>query len=286
MNHEYNKLSMSKEKCDTCKQPLPEATLSFISSEKHRVGVQKAKEEILLETAEVELNAAQSKLKKVTESINIIKENDRLKEQNPFTSILDLSKRNVLDKKIELDGYNKSLRLVQGELNKLEVWENAFGKDIKLMMFNQACPFLTEKVNEYFQHLNNNQLRLEFSTIKTLKSKKEQRAEFNVEVISNEKQIEFNSLSGGEQQIVNFAVGMALSNLATLSQEKSSILILDEPFVGLSPKNAENIIHFLNKKLRTENYSTILLISNEETLQSLIPNVISVEKLDGVTRIR
>jgi DNA repair exonuclease SbcCD ATPase subunit len=94
----------------------------------------------------------------------------------------------------------------------------------------------------------------------------------------------FELFSGAEKQLTSFAVGMALSDLAAMQADgASSFMILDEPFLYQSPENCERIITFVTQHLSGK--STILLISNEDSLVNLVPNRVHVVKNKGVTSI-
>jgi DNA repair exonuclease SbcCD ATPase subunit len=94
----------------------------------------------------------------------------------------------------------------------------------------------------------------------------------------------FELFSGAEKQLTSFAVGMALSDLAAMQADgASSFMILDEPFLYQSPENCERIITFVTQHLGGK--STILLISNEDSLVNLVPNRVHVVKNKGVTSI-
>ena len=141
-------------------------------------------------------------------------------------------------------------------------------------MLDKACPFLEARVTANLQKLGSTQLHATFSTSKTLKSG-DVKPEFDVQVWSDTGGQGFDSLSGGEQQLLSFAVGIALADLAeTQVGGVSSVLILDEPFVYLDGKNSENLVNYLTASER----ETTILISNDENLKSLIPNVIRVTK--------
>ena len=90
---------------------------------------------------------------------------------------------------------------------------------------------------------------------------------------------------GGEQQLINFSIGLALSDLATMrTGTTSSFLILDEPFENLSKSNAELIINYINEHMLKKKES-IFLISHEDSFKNLIPNKIHVEKRKGISYI-
>ena len=175
--------------------------------------------------------------------------------------------------------YVGELRL---DITNLSFWLDAFTKNLKNLLLARACPFLDQRTARHLQGLGNPQLKVSFSTTKLLK-RGDTTEDFNVSVESSTGGKGFESLSGGEQQMTSFAIGLALADLAETQVEGSShFLILDEPFMALDGRNCENIVNYLNDEL-SKKRETILLISNEDSLQSLIPNRIHVVKTGGVT---
>jgi DNA repair exonuclease SbcCD ATPase subunit len=163
-------------------------------------------------------------------------------------------------------------------------WANAYGADLKTLIFNQVCPFLERKTNEYLRSLDNAQIKVKFRTVKVLKSG-DARDQFCVTAASDTGSTVFELFSGAEKQLTSFAVGMALSELASMQTEgASSFMILDEPFLYQSPENCERIINFVTTHLVGDK-ATILLISNEDNLVNLVPNRVHVVKKKGVTSI-
>ncbi len=163
-------------------------------------------------------------------------------------------------------------------------WKKAYGADLKTLIFNQVCPFLERKTNEFLRALDNGQIKVKFRTVKELKSG-ENRDQFCVTAASTTGSKVFELFSGAEKQLTSFAVGMALSELASMQTEGvSSFMILDEPFLYQSPENCERIVNFITTHL-VGTKATILLISNEENLVNLVPNRVHVVKREGVTSI-
>ena len=150
---------------------------------------------------------------------------------------------------------------------------------------NRACPYLEQRTARHLEGLRNSQFKVKFQTVKELKSG-DQKDEFNIRVESNTGGSSFDALSGGEQQIVSFSLGMALADLAETQVEgKSNVLILDECFTELDAINQEAVVDYINSDLR-KTRETILIISNEEHLKSLFPNQIHVVKENGISRIK
>jgi DNA repair exonuclease SbcCD ATPase subunit len=170
------------------------------------------------------------------------------------------------------------------ELDHLVYWRDVYSKELKLKLFEEACPFLDARVAYHLGRLKNEQITCEFTTVKRL-SDGAAREEFNVKVTSTTGGDGFDSLSGGEQQMVSFAVGLALSDLAkSASTHSSSIVILDEPFTELDERNGEAVVEYLTSEVEN-GQDTVLLISNEETLKGLVPNRIHVVKRKGITNV-
>jgi DNA repair exonuclease SbcCD ATPase subunit len=203
-------------------------------------------------------------------------------ETNPFTRLVSSAKEQHEDEYKSLQTYAKVINLMEERLSHYTFWKDAFGTDIKTLLFEQVCPFLEDKTNEYLRDMNNGQIKVKFSTVKEMKSG-ETKDQFCVTAASDTGSNCFELFSGAEKQLTSFAVGMALSDLAGMQTEgASSFMILDEPFLYQSPENCENLVDFITQKLKK---STVLLISNEENLSNLIPNRIRVVKREGVSSL-
>lgn len=165
---------------------------------------------------------------------------------------------------------------VTQSLTEVKQWQSALSYDIRISLLDLACPILTEHTNSYLQKLKNGQITVQFEV---------NQGNFDVKASSQTGASSFDSLSGGEQQMVNFAVGLALRSLSQFvkgDQSVPSIMIFDEPFSQLDNRNAEAVVEFLTT---SDLADTILLVSNDPALMSLIPKVIKVVKRDGVSTI-
>jgi DNA repair exonuclease SbcCD ATPase subunit len=202
---------------------------------------------------------------------------------NPFSVPRQVASEQEAKENKVLDGLRLLLVMDGQRRDDYAFWKQAFGKDIKTMLFDQVCPFLEAKTNEYLADMNNGQIKVKFSTTRVMKSGDE-KDQFCVTASSDTGSNIFELFSGAEKQLTSFAVGMALSDLAGMQTEgASSFMILDEPFLYQSPENCENLINFITSKLK--NKSTILLISNEDNLSNLVSNRVHVVKNKGVTSI-
>jgi DNA repair exonuclease SbcCD ATPase subunit len=203
---------------------------------------------------------------------------------NPFMNLVELALDAVKDEQDVGEVHRLKVIDETERWEHYKFWVTAYGTDLKTLVFNQVCPFLERKSNEYLRELNNGQIKVKFRTVKLLKSG-DARDQFCVTAASDTGSKVFSLFSGAEKQLTSFAVGMALSELASLQVEgASSFMILDEPFLYQSPENCERIINFVTTHLVGDK-ATILIISNEDNLVNLVPNRVHVVKEKGVTSI-
>jgi len=174
---------------------------------------------------------------------------------------------------------------VQAEALHLDYWRNVYAKELKLKLFEEACPFLDNRVDYHLKRLGNAQIHVEFSTIKRL-ANGASKEEFSVNVWSETGGYGFDSLSGGEQQMVSFGIGLGLADLASrVTGGRSSFLILDEPFAELDARNSESIVSYLSAEVESGR-DTIFLISNDESLKGMVQKRIHVVKRNGISEVR
>jgi len=316
------KLVDINENCPTCKQPLPEQTIRDLLLKQHEIRGELSNLDKYIDSAKqslegwrvhaeaCELNYKESKklydsvVEKLSNKNYLSTEISRLEKdidpslqsrlqaeleqaessKNPYKEAIEFHKNKEKNLVESIEAVQKEIKALEEEVDHLHFWSETFGKDFKTFLFRRACPFLQSRTATHLKGLGNSQLKVEFDTSKTLKSGDE-RLGFNVNVYSETGGNGFDSLSGGEQQIASFAVGLALADLAETQVKGSShFLILDEPFMALDDRNCENLVSYLTNELSSRR-ETILLISNEENLKSLISERIHVEKQNGVTSI-
>ena len=284
--------------CDSCDQPLPPHRIEINAEALKRDRLER--EELIKERGEKEAKqylaasmiAICHELQGLEANLGRKGDESMLKEKvqyfasqnNPFKNLIAAAKV-VVGQEREAGELLRLMAVeVEKELTHFKFWDNAYGSDLKTLVFNQVCPFLERKTNEFLRALDNGQIKVKFRTVKVLKSG-EPRDQFCVTAASDTGSSVFELFSGAEAQLTSFAVGMALSELASVQAEgASSFMILDEPFLYQSPENCERIISFVTTHLVGDK-ATILLISNEDNLVNLVPNRVHVVKKKGVTSI-
>jgi DNA repair exonuclease SbcCD ATPase subunit len=287
LRREYDSLNFSVT-CPTCLQPLPKESVSYVKRKRDRINLKGKEAADNIEQASKISGTLLARMDIIEENFKVLdkkKQLEKLKaDSNPIEEVYLSTKKTIEDKEEDLKLLYATLKKYDEELDRINFWERAFSKDLKVLMLERACPLLKQKANEYLRLLNNPWLNVSFSIDKELKSG-ERRVDFSATATSVSGGREYDLLSGGEQQIVNFAVGMALADLAeTQTVGASHTMILDEPFTELSPLNCENVVNFLTGHL-SKKKSTVLLISNEQNLKGLIPNSIFVTKKNGISSI-
>jgi DNA repair exonuclease SbcCD ATPase subunit len=201
---------------------------------------------------------------------------------NPWTEQMDALSSQLKTHRTEVSTLREKVEVLESEHADLLYWQQAYAKDMKLKLFAAACPYLDQQTAGHLRDLANPQLHVQFSTVKILSSG-EGKEDFNVRCWNDTGGEGFDSLSGGEQQIVSFAIGRSLADLArSQTSGGSGFQILDEPFSMLDERNSEAIVNYL-KGAQTE--GTVLLISNEDQLKGLIDNRISVIKRNGISEV-
>jgi DNA repair exonuclease SbcCD ATPase subunit len=235
---------------------------------------------------QIDTQLARLEADRATNKLAILKENLLSVEAdtNPYVSMHSKAMKNVSLLVSSLSHQKHRIEAVENDKRALEFWQTAFTKELKNEFIKQVCPFLQEKATIHLEGLGNGQIKVQVSTTKTLKSN-EDRSEFSISVASTTGGATYDALSGGEKQMANFAFGLALADLAELQVDGPSyFMVLDEPFVSLDARNSENLVAYLSSYLSGKK-ETILLVSNEESLKSLVPNKIQVIKENGITRL-
>jgi DNA repair exonuclease SbcCD ATPase subunit len=295
---EIDSRSARPDTCTLCDQPLPPESMEINRVAVENGKVKRADLQRQKGENEARLYNAQANVGIANEVITLETKLAERAEQTTLEDLLVVAKetRNPFDTvtnaytaelEIEAARHTALHNLIDAEAkvrDHYHFWQHAFGTDLKTLLFEKICPFLEDKANQYLRELDNGQITVSFDTTRHMKSG-DTKDQFCVTAKTSTGSSVFELFSGAEKQLTSFAVGMALSDLAATQVEGASkFMILDEPFLYQSPENCESIVTFLTThKMDTD--STLLLISNEHNLASLIQNRIHVVKKNGVSSI-
>lgn len=103
---------------------------------------------------------------------------------------------------------------------------------------------------------------------------------FEAVIYKSKQQIQYNDLSGGEQQLVDICLALSINSAVPISNN-FNVLILDEVFESLDPSNTELVADLLVEKARKKNIH--LITHNFNFSSPSINNVLRLKSKNGVT---
>ena len=138
---------------------------------------------------------------------------------------------------------------------------------------NELCSMSLTNLKDFFEKLKLNSYKTEVSKriLKEIKNR--------IELINNlglgylNLNRKSNSLSGGESQRINIATSIGSSLVG-------SMYILDEPSIGLHPRDTNNLIKILNKLRDIGN--TVIVVEHDEEIIRSSDNIIDMGKEAGI----
>ncbi len=271
VNHEILKyktrleLGDTKGVCDKCGQSVEEKlNTAFIETEIAKL----EKEHLILlnsrdslEGDKVDIPISSKEFSKVLAYKELCR--DETNYEDLVTSFLD---------KIELREEVKAENKLDYEV--MRFWEKAFSQQgiIKFIIRN-ILDYLNNKVNYYLSFLTNSKYSLYFDE------------ELNEKVITNNQDIQYISLSGGEKRKVNLAVTMALKDLLLLTDKnQTNILFLDEIAENLDEEGITGLYSLLQEIKKDK---LIFVITHNKYLKTLLHSAprLSITKSKGVSKI-
>ena len=174
-----------------------------------------------------------------------------LKSQNPdFESVINKQSK-------KLENYKKSISQIKSQ--------------IKAFIFESSLSELNNLLSSYSEVLGFN--------IKFMVDLNSSRKDFVVNINLEGVEVFYEELSGGQKQLVNLAMALAMNQIITQSKGVN-IAFLDEVFESLSYDNIEVVIGLIKKVYREK---TLFLITHHESLP--IPNskILNVKREHGIS---
>ena len=197
-----------------------------------------------------------------------------LKSQNPdFESVINKQSK-------KLENYKKSISQIKSQIQELEkqvnlykwAYSEPFGNNgIKAFIFESSLSELNNLLSSYSEVLGFN--------IKFMVDLNSSRKDFVVNINLEGVEVFYEELSGGQKQLVNLAMALAMNQIITQSKGVN-IAFLDEVFESLSYDNIEVVIGLIKKVYREK---TLFLITHLESLP--IPNskILNVKREHGIS---
>jgi DNA repair exonuclease SbcCD ATPase subunit len=251
--------------CDKCGQTIKEQVnkaflqTELAKAEKDLVVLLNSQEE--LENAKVKIPVSSKEFSKVLAYKELCRDETNYEEL--ITSFKD---------KIQIRSEVKAENKLDYEV--MRFWEKAFSQQgiIKFIIRN-ILEYLNNKVNYYLSFLTNSKYSLFFDE------------ELNEKVITNNQEIQYISLSGGEKRKVNLAVTMALKDLLLLTdKDQTNILFLDEIAENLDEEGINGLYNLLQEIKKDK---LIFIITHNKYLKTLLHSAprLSIIKSKGVSKI-
>lgn len=233
------------------------------------------REKIKKENDEIDLEIAKAKIQ-----LRDIKIPISSKEYGKIIKLKELQaqKANLI---IFRDDYDKKIQKINQEqedfikvYDVMKFWEVAFSEEglFKYLIIN-ILEYFNTKCNYYLAFLSNGSLYLEFDT------------SLNETIISNKRTKIYESLSGGEQKMIDLSIVLALNNLLALNGNLDcNIIFLDEFVDSL---DYIGVIGLYNLLVELKKTKKIFIITHNKDLQNLLENdsKISIIKEQGISRI-
>tara|TARA_R110002020_G_scaffold163895_3_gene350103 strand:+ start:3793 stop:5379 length:1587 start_codon:yes stop_codon:yes gene_type:complete len=272
LEHEIERLRVgisapsSKGVCDKCGQEVKEI-------------VNKAFMQTELAKVEKELLLAQNSL----ESVKVLRVDIPVSSKE-FSKVLAYKElcRDETNYESLIQSYKDKIQIrseVKAE-NKLDYevmrfWEKAFSQQgiIKFIIRN-ILDYLNNRVNYYTSFLTDSKYTLYFDE------------ELNEKVMTENRVIQYISLSGGEKRKINLAVMMALKDLLLLTDKnQSNILFLDEIAENLDEEGINGLYNLLQEIKKDK---VIFIITHNKYLKTLLHSVprLSIIKSNGVSKVK
>jgi len=165
-------------------------------------------------------------------------------------------------------------------------------KEIPHQLIEAALPEIEGYAQEFISDLSNGRMGLYFVTQKELKKKdketkenlKSDGLELELDIDGNRKK--YALCSGGERTRGDIAIHLAYAVfLLNRSGAKLESLFLDEVASSLDRDGKQNLINLLNKLISEYGFKMIFLISQDDRLNKLFDNIITIHKTSEGSKI-
>ena len=280
-----------KDECDVLEDNVEKATLKIEGLEKQRDESSDYKEQLAelksnystsnsdYKVAKTEFSTLETQLSSLLERME-----KEYEAKNPYEKLVAQHEEHLVELRCKEQEYVDEIEKLDIELEKLRFWEKAFSNEgIKSKLLDNVTPYLNKQANRYLQKLSSDHIEVKFTTQTVLKSG-EIREKFNIEIINMDGGMSYASNSSGEKKRIDIAIQLALQSLvASRSSKQMNILILDEIFDALDDSGIANVMNLLDEL--SQSVSSILVITHNEELASLLPNTITVEKTNGLSKL-
>lgn len=205
-------------------------------------------------------------------------------EKNPYQKLVKEAEQKMTDLTGEHVLVRADLAVEEADLELYEFWQDAFGaKGLRSLLIDTALPILNEKVDHYARAVTGGSIHIEFKTQSELKSGKTV-DKFEVSVVNQHGAGAYKGNSAGEKAKIDLCVGLALQALvASRARSSINVAFFDEPFESLDEAAIECVATLLTEELKDR--ESVFVITHNEALKAFFPNVLTVIKEGGMSRV-
>lgn len=202
-------------------------------------------------------------------------EKTRIKNRKQTVDLAKLKKR-TKNKRTKYRKAKVNLKNQKKELEMLEwlVKEPLGNAGIKAFLFNVMLQNLNEAMLQYSDIVGG---IIEFGI-----NQESARKEFYTTITKEGHEIDYNDLSGGQQQLINIIIAFGIHDIIS-SNKPVNILLMDEVFENLSTTNVEKVADLIARKVDGD--TSIFLVTHQTSFESLNANNINVLLVNGFTSI-
>ena len=264
------KLQEKKEALDTIYITINNTNNQRLSIQNQQTELKRQRYEIENQTGNIEQQLA-SKKEQLINLESLPKPKKRTKE------------RDALMEQVEALGTELAQATTDVEEYEVVVNQIYSNKGVRSHVLDLTTPFLNERANHYLTALSGSDIQIDLSTQKENKDGTMSDS-FELRVENGSGGNDYKSNSAGERKRIDLAIALAIQDLIfSKSNLVTNLAVYDECFDGLDSVGCENVIEILKEKQKT--IGTIFVITHSETLKPLFENVITVEKVNGITSL-
>ncbi len=297
--------------CQTCQQPLPAETVQnllnglraqeadvFARIEGFTTSYQSVSEQ--LNTVTLKLTEAEQQYRVVSDDYNGVRQqfaayeatlrglrqqHERLAfDSKHFDTIIEQNNGTISSAQQELASIGQQKIEYERARHQAAFWQDAFEPTgIRSHILRTVVNYINEYLYELSHTLTGGTYVVQLSSTKELKTKKE--LANKLELVFTPENEPYKAGSGGRRRKVDLMLNLAVARLAKqTSGFASNLLIADEVLDNLDLTASQHVLQMFDGMVQQG--VTILLISHNPAIKSMIPNVWTVVRKDGVSEVR
>lgn len=272
-------------------QDAPKVKKQYDDLTKQMQEVQQYNDSIMQQRNQVdsEIQQVQKQLNQVNQTIQNTQNNNQTIQwtqqqlanlQRPAKPKIE-SPDKLAKQKQEIEDNIETLTTRQNQLKQLD---KIFGlQGIKSHVLGLMLPFVNKQLDHYMNTLTDGNFTAQITTKSTTKSGSVNE-KMSIEITAQNAGDNYKDLSTGEKRRVDLAISLSLQDYLLSKVPNTNFNVFDEVFDGLDGNGMENVMKILQE--RAKHVGTILVISHSPELKEMFENTITVEKIDGISKVK